>query len=91
MNICSGMGWDWREEWVCRLPDELGGHEARARRHPRGWTIEVPEAGIEELVRNRAYKTWLSAGPVIEVLLRTRLRSARGSYARAPSTPYIDD
>jgi hypothetical protein len=65
------MNWDRNEgRYTCILP---GGLVAHAARTPVGWEVLVPGAGVHELVRNVELRTWLTARPVIERLLRARL------------------
>jgi len=67
------MTWDRNEgRYTCILP---GGLVAHAVRTAVGWEVWVPGAGVYELVRNVDLRTWLTARPVIERLLRARLGS----------------
>jgi hypothetical protein len=65
------MVWDRNEgRYTCIL---RGGLVAHAARTSVGWEVLVPGAGVHELVRNVDLRTWLTARPVIERLLRARL------------------
>ncbi len=67
------MTWDRNEgRYTCILP---GGLVAHAARTAVGWEVLVPGAGVHELVRNVDLRTWLTARPVIERLLRAHLGS----------------
>ena len=65
------MTWDRNEgRYTCILD---GGLVAHAARTAVGWEVLVPGANVHELVRNTDLRTWLTARPVIERLLRARL------------------
>ena len=67
------MTWDRNEgRYTCILE---GGLVAHAVRTTIGWEILVPGACVHEIVRNPDLRTWLTARPVVERLLRARLRT----------------
>ncbi|MEZ4238957.1 MAG: hypothetical protein R3F59_22955 [Myxococcota bacterium] len=65
------MEWDLNEgRYTCLL---RGGVVAHAVRCGQGWEVLVPAAGIHEIVRNPQLRTWLTARPVVERVIRARL------------------
>lgn len=66
------MHWDLNEgRYTCIL---VSGFVAHAVRTPVGWEVLVPGANVHEILRNNELRTWLTARPVVERLLRARLR-----------------
>jgi hypothetical protein len=65
------MQWDVNEgRYTCVLRDGVVAHAVRCG---QGWEVLVPAAGIHEIVRNLQLKTWLTARPVVERVIRARL------------------
>lgn len=63
-------------EWqhVVAFSARVGGQEVFVRQHPQGWEVSVN--GMCHLIRNRRYRTWLTARPVVERVVRAEIEGA---------------
>ncbi len=76
--------WDRLAARRCVLPEEDGGHEAVAWRCAVGWRVWVPALGLDVVVRNRAYQTWITAGPVVDRVLGLELGAEAEALHSSP-------
>lgn len=79
--------WERLRGRVCVLPAEHGGHEVVAWRCEAGWRVCVPDLGLDLTVRNRAFRTWITAGPVVDRVLALELDDALLELHSSPRDP----
>jgi hypothetical protein len=65
------MQWDRNEgRYTTILPE---GYVAHAAKVEEGWELLVPGLDIRELIRNVHLRTWLTAQPIVERVLKAKL------------------